>query len=417
MPSINTGKTGLRKNQIITERGLLARLRKAKRVFLLEPNYSRTYLPLGLAKIARFLKERTKCEEVRFGRSFDNLPTDLVCITTLFTYQQRECRAAIAGVRRFNAEVPILVGGVLATLAPSLLELEKVKRVFLFQGTSKTLDQVGPDYSIDWQLEPKMNAYSYLFTSRGCANKCAYCAVRKIEPDQWINPDWRRAIDPERPKIMILDNNFTSNVEAHVEDVFREFHEQKKQLFFQSGLDIKFINKETAAELARFKFDGGMRGCRVAFDRIEEDGLFQRAVNMLIEAGVPYGNIMAYILFNFNDTPAEADYRARECDKVLARPYPQRFEPLNAAARGKYVGKHWTDRLARAFRNFWLRPGFYTRMTFEQYINMPRTMTTAKLKQEDIELWQKARAETKHKSEGRPSAWWTSRRRKTTRDS
>jgi len=44
---------------------------------------------------------------------------------------------------------------------------------------------------------------------------------------------------------------------------------------------------------------------RLAFDRIEEDGIFQHAINMLKDNGVPRNAIMSYCLFNFMDTPQD----------------------------------------------------------------------------------------------------------------
>jgi hypothetical protein len=77
---------------------------------------------------------------------------------------------------------------------------------------------------------------------------------------------------------------------------------------------------------------------------------------------------MAYVLFNFNDTPSEADYRMRECVKLGIRPYPQQYEPLKEASRDKkFIGKHWTPNLVRAFRYFWLMAGIYTKTTFVEW--------------------------------------------------
>jgi len=99
---------------------------------------------------------------------------------------------------------------------------------------------------------------------------------------------------------------------------------------------------------------------RVAFDRIEEDGILQDAVKLLIKYGVNPSSILSFVLFNFNDTPQEANYRMIECLKLGIRPYPQQYTPLNCTSRDNvFIGKYWTLNLVRAFRFFWLMAGCY----------------------------------------------------------
>jgi hypothetical protein len=106
-------------------------------------------------------------------------------------------------------------------------------------------------------------------------------------------------------------------------------------------------------------------GLRLAFDRISDDVVFQKAIKRLLDAGVRKHNIMAYILFNFLDTPKEAIYRANECVKLGIHPYPQMYTPLNKKDRkDTFIGKHWTKNLAGAFRFFYLMAGYYKKYHF-----------------------------------------------------
>ena len=43
---------------VINNHDMLLMLNKAKSILLIEPNYKRAYLPLGLAKIAGYVKKK-----------------------------------------------------------------------------------------------------------------------------------------------------------------------------------------------------------------------------------------------------------------------------------------------------------------------------------------------------------------------
>lgn len=348
---------------MINETEAIALIKSAKKIVLLEPQYKRKYLPLGLAKIATLAKRNGS--EVLFQRNYSPRNEDLVCITSLFTYDSFEVLDAIRGIRFVNPKVKVLVGGVYASLMPEEI-LKRYDDVEVFQGYSKELDLCPPDYSIDWHIEEPWGDFSFVFTTRGCPNKCAYCSVWRIEPEIWVNPNWKEHIDKEKPFVMISDNNLSAQPMSHIEDICQYLIDNNKSVVFDNGFDCKHITPELAKLMGKLKF--GRNGMRLAFDRIEEDGMFQKAVQLLIDSGVSKSNIMAYALFNFTDTPQEADYRMRECVKLGIRPYPQQYTPLNKTNRDEtYIGKYWTKQLLRAFRFFWLMQGYFVNTTFEKF--------------------------------------------------
>lgn len=342
---------------------MLRVLRGSKRVFLLEPQYRRKYVPLALAKIATYVKEYGGA--VEYGRYYSGQPCDLVAMTSLFTTDAEDVAAAWDSVQFFAPDVPVLLGGIYASLMTKHAQ-ERMPTAQIFQGYSPELDLRVPDYTMDWQVEDPWDQFSFTFTSRGCVNRCAYCAVHRLEPEHWVVPNWRQHIVADKPFAMISDNNLSAAPHEHLVDVVDYLADSGKRVVFDNGFDCKLITPAMAAQLARLRFT--RHGMRMAFDRIEEDGTFQAAVRMLLDAGVPAGETMAYVLFNFQDTPKEADYRMRECVNLGIRPYPQRYQPLNKTDSTKFVGKHWTAPLVRAFRNFWLLAGMYQHQTFEEYM-------------------------------------------------
>jgi len=119
---------------------------------------------------------------------------DRVGVTTLFTFYWDITIDTINFVKRL-CKTPggVMVGGVMATILPD--RVEAATGIKPHQGTLDIPGQLDPDndmvidtlpldYSIleeiDYQY-PASNAY-YAYMTRGCVNKCKFCAVPKLEP-------------------------------------------------------------------------------------------------------------------------------------------------------------------------------------------------------------------------------------------
>jgi hypothetical protein len=349
---------------IIDEATMLHTIAKAKKLCLIEPEWARRYVPLGLAKIDTYAK-RKGVKSISYTRIYTESCHDVVCITTLFTFHLQNVLDSIAQVKFFNPKAKIIVGGICASLMPKRMPED----VMVYCGCSLVLDSCVPDYKYrNWQLEEKWRDFSFLFTERGCPNKCGYCAVWRLEPGVNIIPNWREHIVDEKPCVALLDNNLSAMPMQHIDDVTGYLEERGKGVTIESGLDCKRITPKMASFFARLKLNSD--GMRLAFDRIEEDGVFQKACRTLQDAGVNPNNMMAYVLYNFNDTPQEATYRAREVLKLGMRVYPQQYEPLNETSRDtRYISKYWSKTLQSVWRDYWLFRGYYATRTFEEYVN------------------------------------------------
>jgi hypothetical protein len=372
----------------MTESELIEKLEQSKNVLLIEPDYKRQYIPLGLAKIATFIESNNG--QVTYSRTaIPNKPDnkfDLICITTMFTTDIdkvlktiRECQQSL-----FLRNVEIIVGGIAGTLMSDYIK-KKTNIKNIFTGYSKILDKIVPDYSINWKVNDVWNSFSTVFTSRGCNNNCAYCAVNKLEPDFWINPNWKNCIVNEKENVKISDNNLLFCSEDHQEEVLKFLAESKKGVLFNNGIYAKLITNRNAALLSKLKY---VRfGLRTAFDRIEEDGYFQKGIEKLINAGCNLQkDCLSYVLFNFIDSPQDAYYRVTECWKYKAHPYAMQYRPLKETKKGKYIGKYWTHNLVRAFKNYVELYG-YNRYdhTFETWQKSDKTKI--KLTDEDWDKW------------------------------
>jgi uncharacterized Fe-S cluster-containing radical SAM superfamily protein len=376
---------------IINEDTMLEMLRNTKNVFLLEPNYKRKYMPTGFGKIINYMISNGHAKNIRYGRDFRNdSENDLICVTTLFTYESKIVEECIDKIYKLKPDANVLIGGIFASLRPKWF-LERYPKASVFVGYSRELDYYYPyDDANFWGVDDDWKDYFTVFTTRGCANKCAYCAVWRIEEkkDLWINPNWRNLISQtEKKKLMVSDNNLTSSPREHVVEVLKLLGDLKKPVLFNNGIDVKHIDEEYAELLGRIKFVSG-GGLTVAFDRIEEDGLFQDKVKLLLKYGVKPSVMKAFVLYNFVDTPQEAHYRMSEVYKLGIRPYPQRYASLYALDRktDMFIGKHWTRNLTSAFRYYWLFAGCYKKYTFEESVYSEK-FRQIKMSAEDWEKW------------------------------
>lgn len=355
----------LSENQMLDD---FSALGTGKKVLLIEPPHNRKYLPLGLAKISTLL--RAQGADVRFSRYYDGEYADYICVSSLFTYDMSHLTGVVQHIRKYEKNIPILLGGVCATLNTAFLEnrLSAGAGVRIFEGYSYTLDRQVPDYSLNWDMKGGWDNFSFIFTSRGCPNNCGYCVVPIIESVRWENELWHDHIQPEKPFIMISDNNLSSCSPQHFNDVCERlsFSKCAKCVVFDNGFDPKYITPDVAKQLSKINYVG--YGLRTAFDRISEDGVFQHAMDNLHQADISKGTVMAYVLFNFDDTIKDAVYRADQCYRYGVKPYPQRYVPLHWQSRTKrHVGKHWTDKLAQAF-SYYYTTGRRWGKSFDYYI-------------------------------------------------
>lgn len=121
---------------------------------------------------------------------------DRVGITTLFTFYWDITIETINFAKKLckDEKNGVMIGGVMASILPDEIERETGIRPHvgtlhtkgeLDKGNKLVIDSLPLDYSIleeiDYQY-PANNAY-FAYMTRGCVNKCPFCAVPKLEPN------------------------------------------------------------------------------------------------------------------------------------------------------------------------------------------------------------------------------------------
>lgn len=158
---------------------------------------------------------------------------DRVGVTTLFTFYWDITIETIEFAKKL-VKTPrnLMVGGVLASIQPNELAKKTGLHIHkkgqaggihigilragdLDKGDTQNIDELELDYSILDEIEyqyPMSNAY-YRYTTRGCVNKCAFCAVPTLEPDYMPYIPLKERVERinnlygEQKDLLLMDNN------------------------------------------------------------------------------------------------------------------------------------------------------------------------------------------------------------------
>lgn len=156
---------------------------------------------------------------------FKNPPFDKVGITTLFTFYWNKTIETINFAKRLckNPE-DVMIGGIMSTLVPDeVFEATGIyphiglldKAGIIDKDDEQIIDQLPLDYSILEETDyvyPANNAY-FAYMTRGCTNKCSFCAVPTLEPNYCNYIGLReqiehtRALFGEQKDLLLMDNN------------------------------------------------------------------------------------------------------------------------------------------------------------------------------------------------------------------
>lgn len=150
---------------------------------------------------------------------------DRVCITTLFTFYWDITIDTINFVKQLCKKPEgVIVGGIMSTLLPNEVYtatmVKPVVGLLINKGdidddNENIIDHLPLDYSILDEIDyeyPANDAY-FSYTTRGCINHCAFCAVPKLEPKYCDYISLKDKIEETTKRfgvqrnLLLLDNN------------------------------------------------------------------------------------------------------------------------------------------------------------------------------------------------------------------
>ena len=215
---------------------------------------------------------------------------------------------------------------------------------------------IGEEYEhYDYAGYPDVD-YSIGFTQRGCRLKCKFCVVPAKEGKprsvNTIANIWRGGTHPK--KLHILDNDFFGNPEWPVR--VAEIRDGGFRVCLSQGINVRLIHEEGAAALASIEYRDtkfSRRRLYTAWDNLRDERVFFKGMDMLERAGIPSGNVMAYMLVGYDkeETWERIWHRFNRMVERGIKPYPMVFDrsrqDLCAFQRwvnmGLYRAVSWTD--------------------------------------------------------------------------
>ncbi|MGE5474527.1 MAG: hypothetical protein ACM3UU_09935 [Ignavibacteriales bacterium] len=194
-------------------------------------NYIRKGFSTSFKKLTGLTSSTLVSENLKYYRSYyykkeylDNPKWDRICITTLFTFYWDKTIDTINSFKQLCKDISqVKVGGIAASLVPEQIEKETGVKSHIglldkggeYDNNNIIIDHLPLDYSILDEINyiyPENNGY-YGYMTRGCINRCPFCAVPKIEPQyndyigiqqqiEYVNQNYG-----EKRNLLLLDNN------------------------------------------------------------------------------------------------------------------------------------------------------------------------------------------------------------------
>jgi len=283
---------------------------------------------------------------------------DIIYITTLFTFQWKRTIETIKFYQRNKLKNDnIKVGGILASLLQA--DVEKETGITPHFGLWEEVDKLKPDYTLaDGVYDYYTNKASIGYMTKGCINRCPYCAVHKLEPEFVPFIPLEHQLDLNKKDLILLDNNVLASPEfpSIVKDIkmhgFQKgarFGNAYRYIDFNQGIDVRLLDEDKMKLLSQL----AIKPLRIAFDSIKFERLYIEKVHLAHKYGIKH--LSNYILFNFDDYPEDFYERLRiniELNEELGLSifsFPMRYIPLDAKDR-KYVSPNWTRRQLRGIQ-------------------------------------------------------------------
>jgi radical SAM superfamily enzyme YgiQ (UPF0313 family) len=288
--------------------------------------------PLPIKNVPRKYSQYGIPEEIFRDKLSPIEKLDLIGITSGMTYWYPGVFKAIKIVKESFKKVPILLGGIYATLCyDHAVKYSEAGYVIRGRGELELFKIISKLLGLEWSLAncqlriddfpyPAFDLYPQLhyvsiMTSRGCPYRCPYCAspvisggFKRRDPLKVVEEIAYWISQYRVNNIAFYDDALLVNPLEHIEHIIKILKEVKKRdiqcnLHTPNGLHVKEISKELADLLYHCRFKTLRLGLETSNEatQVETGGKvdnrsFKEAVNNLKKAGFLEKEIGVYIM-------------------------------------------------------------------------------------------------------------------------
>jgi len=332
----------------------------SSKYLLLEPKIKAVAPNIALMKFARWCELHDHDYQYVRGIVSPNITPDVILMSCVFSYHSKLYENTINHYLQLFPDAKITVGGVFPSLNAQWFKKWN-GAVTVHKGLCPEIEDVPPKYDVNVQSEDE-NPYPrdkiVLYASRGCPNKCRFCAVPKLEgaikPFKSISGMLNAANMPYASSVVLFDNNFL--VHPYFDNIIDELVDFGLPVDIH-GLHAGSFTRHHAKRFAELKW-GSQQGntntpyLRFSFDRIKYAKDIRKALRCVVDYDIK-ATFLCYTLYNWTDTPEDFWERIQIAQQIVddvgetIQLFPMRYEPLNALERSQYIGKHWNNNLLR----------------------------------------------------------------------
>ena len=323
--------------------------------------------PPALAGITRRYG-RYGISEAAFRERLSRVPTPAaILVTSLMTYWYPGVAAAIRLARERFPGVPVILGGIYATLCPEHAQKHSgADRVVAGPGEAAILGILeeatglsppGPIFrdlaDLDSQPYPALDLLDHpsfipILTSRGCPLDCTYCASRQLQPTYRRRRPLAAAAELIywQDQLGLVDAAFYDDAlllaaADHLLVILEELASRRRIFRFHTpnGLHARLITREVARWLKRANFATlrlGVETTAVGDARLDaklQAGELEAALAHLREAGFATEEIGVYLLIGLPDQEeAEVAASIRRVKELGATPVLASYSPIPGTA-------------------------------------------------------------------------------------
>ena len=292
---------------------------------------------LACEKISAFWKE--KGAKVELLLNYDNIfDFDLVYISKVFT--DTECPKYLYNETWLKQHPTIMIGGTgfYFDKAPNLpdeiehhmpdyhlydewIEDNVRKAELAARGGAKPFSRT--KYLVQFK---EYLDYSIGFLTRGCFRKCGFCVNKKYDHVFKHSP-LIEFLDPTRPKICLLDDNFFGC--PNWENLLLELKQSNRPFKFKQGIDERLLTVDKAKLLFGSKYDGDYT---FAFDNVADYSLIEKKLQIIKDYS-KRKSIKFYVLVGYESTDVQDIINTFVRIELLLKygclPYIMRFQNKN----------------------------------------------------------------------------------------